>query len=131
MALQDPNCPIINVSVKFNQENPFKGPSVQGDLPISYPLNNLDQLLEWKPNDPEDHGQLFSVASVPHSPKIISETATKTLMCHDMKGGYLNDRFALNKYLILRNQFSFESMILYKLVHYESSNFFVIFLTCW
>ena len=90
--MQHDDCPTVLRRVTFNEINPFEGPSIENGQPVSYPIKDFDQLMKWRANDPSDPGQLFSVATVPHNPKIVSEGSTKTLLCHDMKGGYLNDR---------------------------------------
>ncbi|CAK8690478.1 unnamed protein product [Clavelina lepadiformis] len=53
----------------------------------------MKELLAWKSDNPDDCGQKFSVASIPHLPKVNKESKTKTLVCHDMMGGYISDRF--------------------------------------
>ncbi|XDA81171.1 hypothetical protein R6Z07F_011145 [Ovis aries] len=59
--------------------------------PISFYLSSLEELLAWTP-DAEDG---FNVASGPpecRQPPLSSQRP-RTLMCHDMMGGYLDDKF--------------------------------------
>ncbi|XP_061080707.1 LOW QUALITY PROTEIN: cytosolic endo-beta-N-acetylglucosaminidase [Conger conger] len=59
--------------------------------PISYSLKSLEELLSWKRSDANP----FNVATVPlanRQPPLTS-MQRKTLVSHDMMGGYLDDRF--------------------------------------
>ncbi|XP_039082483.1 cytosolic endo-beta-N-acetylglucosaminidase isoform X2 [Hyaena hyaena] len=59
--------------------------------PISFYLSSLEELLAWTP-DAEDS---FNVALGPpeHRQPPLSSQRPRTLLCHDMMGGYLDDRF--------------------------------------
>ncbi|XP_077590987.1 cytosolic endo-beta-N-acetylglucosaminidase isoform X2 [Stigmatopora nigra] len=59
--------------------------------PISFSLQTLDELLAWKQTE-VNH---FNVAVVPLAPRqpALSSVLHRTLVSHDMMGGYLDDRF--------------------------------------
>lgn len=59
--------------------------------PISCGLHTLDELLSWSQNDAHS----FNVATVPLSSRkpTLGDSPQRTLVSHDMMGGYLDDRW--------------------------------------
>lgn len=61
--------------------------------PVSFFLSSLEELLAWQPDSNDD----FNVSAVPlaqRQPSLHSKRP-RTLVCHDMRGGYLEDRYVL------------------------------------
>ncbi|XP_042247664.1 cytosolic endo-beta-N-acetylglucosaminidase isoform X1 [Thunnus maccoyii] len=70
---------------------PVKHYDLDTTEPISCGLQNLDELLSWKRSDANP----FNVAIVPLAPRepSLASSPRRTLVSHDMMGGYLDDRF--------------------------------------
>uniref|UniRef100_UPI0037E87BA4 cytosolic endo-beta-N-acetylglucosaminidase n=1 Tax=Semicossyphus pulcher TaxID=241346 RepID=UPI0037E87BA4 len=70
---------------------PAKHYDVDTTEPISCGLTTLDDLLAWKRSDANP----FNGAAVPLAPREppLSSSPRRTLVSHDMMGGYLDDRF--------------------------------------
>ena len=62
--------------------------------PISSSLKTLDELLLWKRSEANP----FNIATVPLASRqpALSDSPGRTLICHDMMGGYLEDRYSLD-----------------------------------
>nr|XP_025970034.1 cytosolic endo-beta-N-acetylglucosaminidase [Dromaius novaehollandiae] len=59
--------------------------------PVSFFLSGLEELLAWQPTSDDD----FNVAATPLAERQppLRVARPRTLVCHDMRGGYLEDRF--------------------------------------
>lgn len=59
--------------------------------PISCSLRSLEELLSWKRNEANP----FNVAAVPLAPREppLARSPRRTMVSHDMMGGYLEDRY--------------------------------------
>ena len=56
--------------------------------PTSDPLKTWDEVVNWKPSDAELFREVVKLSDTSALPK-----RRRTLVCHDMAGGYLHDRY--------------------------------------
>ncbi|XP_077979787.1 cytosolic endo-beta-N-acetylglucosaminidase-like [Glandiceps talaboti] len=80
------------LNVKLCDKTPNLGLNYEGETsePISQPLKTIDAVLSWQPGEDE-----YNVATQAIVKKTVnSKPKPRTLICHDMAGGYLKDRFA-------------------------------------
>ena len=56
--------------------------------PTSHPLKTWDEVVNWKPSDAELFKEVVKLSNTCALPK-----RRRTLVCHDMAGGYLHDRY--------------------------------------
>lgn len=70
---------------------PAKHYDVDTTEPVSCALQTLDQLLSWKLSEANP----FNVAVVPLAARWppLASCARRTVVSHDMMGGYLDDRY--------------------------------------
>ncbi|XP_036920084.1 cytosolic endo-beta-N-acetylglucosaminidase isoform X2 [Sturnira hondurensis] len=59
--------------------------------PISFYLSSLEELLAWTPNVEDGFNVAMGPAQCRQPP--LSSQRPRTLLCHDMMGGYLDDKF--------------------------------------
>ena len=59
-------------------------------VPEIRPLTTVEDLLAWRPSEEESR---FCRSVQPLAPKSSSSDRPRVLCCHDMRGGYLEDRF--------------------------------------
>ncbi|XP_006886401.1 PREDICTED: cytosolic endo-beta-N-acetylglucosaminidase [Elephantulus edwardii] len=59
--------------------------------PVSFYLSSLEELLAWAPSAEDSFNVALEPAACRQPP--LSSRRPRTLLCHDMMGGYLEDRF--------------------------------------
>uniref|UniRef100_A0AAY4AVR5 Cytosolic endo-beta-N-acetylglucosaminidase n=2 Tax=Denticeps clupeoides TaxID=299321 RepID=A0AAY4AVR5_9TELE len=95
--------------------------------PISSNLQSLDELLSWKRSEASP----FNVATVPLANRQPSYAASqkRTLVCHDMMGGYLDDRFIQGAEV--ETPYAFYHWDYIDIFNYFSHNMVTIPPVCW
>ncbi|XP_045381102.1 cytosolic endo-beta-N-acetylglucosaminidase isoform X2 [Lemur catta] len=83
--------------------------------PTSFYLSSLEELLAWAPN--MDDGFNVALEPLEHRQPPLSSQRPRTLLCHDMMGGYLDDRFIQGT--AVQNPYSF--------YHWQYIDIFVYF----
>lgn len=81
--------------VPLSPPDPARYFDIKTTEPISFFLSGLEELLAWKPDGNDD----FNISTVPlakRQPPLHSKRP-RTLVCHDMRGGYIDDRYALGR----------------------------------
>ncbi|XP_066560735.1 cytosolic endo-beta-N-acetylglucosaminidase isoform X2 [Amia ocellicauda] len=84
---------VVSQVVQYEPPSPLSARHYDLDTtePISFSLKTLEELLSWQASDAD----FFNVATVPlanRQPPLAS-SRPRTLICHDMMGGYQQDRF--------------------------------------
>lgn len=66
--------------------------SLQNGVPEVRPLTSLSELLDWRPDDDQVRFCRANRAYQPHPKDALQSNRPRFLCCHDMQGGYLEDR---------------------------------------
>ena len=53
------------------------------------PLSTLESVLSWSVGDDQDYNK----STIPYKGPVQPPGRPRTLLCHDMAGGYLHDRY--------------------------------------
>uniref|UniRef100_UPI00398F6C3E cytosolic endo-beta-N-acetylglucosaminidase isoform X2 n=1 Tax=Pristiophorus japonicus TaxID=55135 RepID=UPI00398F6C3E len=96
--------------------------------PISFYISSLEELESWQPFIQEEH---FNKAVIPLAPRQppLQCNRPRTLVCHDMAGGYLNDRFIQG--VCEENPFVFYHWLYIDIFVYFSHRMVTIPPVCW
>ncbi|XP_048466860.1 cytosolic endo-beta-N-acetylglucosaminidase [Rhincodon typus] len=96
--------------------------------PISFYISSLEELKSWQPFLQDEH---FNKAVIPLAPRQppMQCNRPRTLVCHDMAGGYLNDRFIQGMHE--ENPFVFYHWLYIDIFVYFSHHMVTIPPVCW
>lgn len=83
--------PVLSIPIIHLLSHSVKHYDADTTEPISCSLQTLDELLAWKQNEANP----FNVAVVPLAARepALPSCLRRTLVSHDMMGGYLDDRY--------------------------------------
>ncbi|XP_041076330.1 cytosolic endo-beta-N-acetylglucosaminidase isoform X2 [Polyodon spathula] len=114
--------------VQFNP-SPLQGRHYDLDTtePVSFSLKSLEELLSWKPSDAD----AFNIATTPLASRQppLQSSRPKTLVCHDMMGGYQEDRFIQGAEA--ETAYSFYHWQYIDIFNYFSHNLVTVPPVCW
>lgn len=83
--------PIISTDASlFPSSEPVRYYDKDTTKPISFYLSSLEELLAWTPNVEDGFNVALGPPECRQPP--LSSRRPRTLMCHDMMGGYLDDK---------------------------------------
>ncbi|ESO93332.1 hypothetical protein LOTGIDRAFT_119666 [Lottia gigantea] len=85
---------------------------MEDDRPVCKPIEKYRDVLSW-----EGGADQFSVSKIPLASNQLKSGVPKTLICHDMKGGYLDDRFVQGS----------SSSDAYRFYHWQYIDIFIYF----
>ncbi|GCC26007.1 hypothetical protein chiPu_0004421 [Chiloscyllium punctatum] len=96
--------------------------------PVSFYISSLEELKLWQPFIQDEH---FNKAVIPLAPRQppMQCNRPRTLVCHDMAGGYLNDRFIQGVHE--ENPFVFYHWLYIDIFVYFSHHMVTIPPVCW
>ncbi|XP_067914247.1 cytosolic endo-beta-N-acetylglucosaminidase [Heterodontus francisci] len=96
--------------------------------PVSFYIPSLEELKAWQPFIQDEH---FNKAVIPLAPRQppLQSNRPRTLVCHDMAGGYLNDRFIQGVHE--ENPFVFYHWLYIDIFVYFSHHMVTIPPVCW
>ncbi|XP_078427082.1 cytosolic endo-beta-N-acetylglucosaminidase isoform X1 [Cetorhinus maximus] len=97
-------------------------------VPVSFYIPSLAELKSWQPSNQDEH---FNKAAIPLAPRQppLQCNRPRTLVCHDMAGGYLNDRFIQG--VQEENPFVFYHWLYIDIFVYFSHHMVTIPPVCW